>query len=427
MLIITWGIIILGVFALMRILMGLIFANIHQIRQNKAKQGQHVVDYQPLVSVIIPAYNEEVTITGCVQSVLAQTYQNRQIIVVDDGSTDQTRKLLQKCLADITANNQLNELFDLEIPENERLIVLTQKNQGKSVALNHALKKYAKGELICVLDADSTFAPDSLAKMVAHFNDQRVVAMATNVRIAQPKGFLDIVQYVEYLLGSRLKGSEEVLNLQYIIGGIGSTFRQSSLAEVGYYDNDSITEDIDLSMKLLEHFGNRDYRFGYAGDVLVYTPAVHKFSQLFKQRYRWKYGRFYALFKHSKMIYSPKAQKYSLALSWWKLPKVFFEELIMLLDPLALAWLIYLMIKYFDTSMLITVALLYGFYMFITIFNEKMPTKQKIALVFLAPFAFTFLFVINIVDYVSLWRCLVHMKEIKHRTNQRANWVHVDR
>ena len=83
------------------------------------------------------------------------------------------------------------------------------------------------------------------------------------------------------------------------------------IEEIGYYDTDTITEDIDLTMKLLNHFGNTKYHFGYAEDVIAYTPPVHYFNQLLKQRYRWKYGRFKALFKYRQMIFSKDTKKYT--------------------------------------------------------------------------------------------------------------------
>lgn len=349
---------LLGLFSAGRLIFGLILSNLHEIR-DQCHHPQHLAPlsrssqvlalqtmfgvkprprtvkpakasnpnkYMPAMSIVIPAFNEAKTIDSCVQSVIHQTYRRKQVIVVDDGSTDGTGELLDQLQEVLYQSPELDQYFDQQIPRDQRLVVIHQSNGGKSVALNHGLRQAAIGELVTVLDADSYLAPSALDNMRKHFADAKTIAVASNVRIAHPHNWLDHVQAMEYLLGYRLKGSEEILGLEYIIGGIGSTFRRSALAEINYYDTDTVTEDIDLTLKLLRHFGNRQYRFGYAEDVVAYTPPVHYFGQLLKQRYRWKYGRFKALFKYHQLLWSRELNKYTFNLSWWKLPKVFFEE-----------------------------------------------------------------------------------------------------
>lgn len=472
-------IIVLGLFAMMRILLGIFLANMHQIKTDnnnhqtrrqlvtKSIKGQisayrkahpyltafkllfgikalpknikqienHAQDiingdklaYYPLMSVVIPAFNEQKTIKDCVTSVLNQRYPNRQIIVVDDGSTDDTPKILDQLQADFLKDSNQYYDFESSIKPEDRLIIVHQSNGGKSVALNHGIKEFAKGEIVTVLDSDSTLAPDALLKMSQHFKDPKTLAMADNVRIAHPKKIIEHIQEFEYLLGYRLKGSEEILELEYIIGGIGSSFRRWALEEIGYYDTDTVTEDIDLTMKLLNHFGNTKYHFGYAEDVIAYTPPVHYFNQLLKQRYRWKYGRFKALFKYRQMIFSKDTKKYTRTLSWWKLPKVFFEEFMMLVDPLLLGWAIWLAAHYLDLTTFVTLFLLYFVFGVASVLPEKMPVKQQAYLILLSPFAFLMLYVINVVDYISLIHCLINIKTIVENTDQHAGWVHVDR
>src|SRR5699024_9452848 len=118
--------------------------------------------------------------------------------------------------------------------------------------------------------------------MVKHFQSTNVVAVAANVRIKRALNLIELVQYIKYLVGYQLKSSEQVLNLEYIIGGIGSTFRRTIMEAVNLYDTDTVTEDIDLTMKLLRKFGNTSYKFCYAFDCVVSTPAVHNFRQLIR-------------------------------------------------------------------------------------------------------------------------------------------------
>lgn len=431
---------ILGLFSALRIILGLILANIHQIKRsinksyyhNKhhilieallillginihhAKHGSYVKPQKPLkFSIIIPAFNEEKTISNCVYSAIEQSYKYREVIVVDDGSSDNTGRILD----DI--NSQMRNPDDL--------IVVHKKNGGKSTAINEGVKNYATGELITVLDADSVLSSNALEEMSSYFYDPQVLAIASNVRIAKPLKFIEYVQQMEYLLGYRLKGSEETLGLEYIIGGIGSTFRKWAMVKVGYYDTDTITEDIDFTLKLLNYFGNKQWKFGYAEDVIAYTPPVHYFSQLLKQRYRWKYGRFKALFKYPNLLFNNNRHKYTLALTWWKLPKVFFEEFMMFVDPLMLVWLFYLIIQYYDFSTVITVFILYGMFVIFSLIPEKMPAKQQIMLGLLSPFTIVILYVINIVDYTSLVKCLKNMSKIINNTDHSSGWDHVER
>lgn len=175
------------------------------------------------------------------------------------------------------------------------LIVVHQENAGKARALNNGIRNYVTKDLVMGLDGDSQVASDALAKMAAHFEaDSQLVAAATNVRIASAHTLIEYAQKFEYLIGYKYKESEPSFNLEYIIGGIGSTFRLSALLAVGCYSTDSITEDIDLSMKMINVLGNKEAHFDYADDVLCFTPPAHNFTDLRKQRFRWKYGRFKA-------------------------------------------------------------------------------------------------------------------------------------
>lgn len=246
----------LGLFSLFRILIGIILANLHQIKTDKRQRKQFIstkktkeaklnyqkehlfkasfrsmlglpipfnksdilindqntLEYYPLVSVVVPAYNEEKNIIECINSLLHQNYYNRQIIVIDDGSTDETPQLLNDFQKEFNKSRMQYRFAD-SIPENKRLIIVHQKNGGKSVALNNGIKNYATGEIVTVLDSDSTLAPDALARMSQHFKDKHVIAMADNVRIKNTHKAIEHIQEFEYLLGYRLKGSEEILGV----------------------------------------------------------------------------------------------------------------------------------------------------------------------------------------------------------------------
>lgn len=398
---------ILSILAIGRILAGLILSNMHQIKRLDQQNEKSPVNDR--FSVIIPAFNEEKFIQRSIKSVLNQDYPNFEVIVVNDGSTDQTGMILDRL-----AN------------QDSRLNIIHQSNQGKSVAINHALKKQATGKLVMVLDADSYLAAGALTKMAHHFENKNTLGISANVRITKPRNFLEWVQKVEYLLGYRLKGSEEILGIEYIIGGVGSTYRRDAMLEVDGYDTDSITEDIDFTMKMIDHFGNSNQQFGYADDVIAYTPPVKKFPQLLKQRYRWKHGRFKALFKHRRIIFNRDA-KYTLSLTFWKLPKIFFEEFLMMIEPLMLFWMIGIVLHFADLTTVASILGLYYLFAMATFIPEDLKTGERIRLMLMAPFAYPFLYVINIVDWISLMRCLPKMRRIIKNEDKTTKWQHVDR
>ncbi|CAH1850194.1 glycosyltransferase [Convivina intestini] len=401
------SVILLGLYAALRILLGIFFANVYELKTLKlqkrtAKPAQH-----HSFSILIPAYNEGKSIQDSVLSALELDYDNFEVIVINDGSHDDT----------------LNQLRALQL-KYPNLVIADQANGGKSVALNNALINYAQYELIMVLDADSVLSADALTKMNRYFQDRRVLAAAANVRIKQAPHFIEYVQRVEYFVGYYLKNSEIPLNMEYIIGGIGSCFRRDCLLQAGGYDSDTVTEDIDLTMKLLAYYGNTAYKFVYANDVIAYTPAVHTFHELLNQRLRWKYGRFKALIKYRTMIFNLNP-KYSLSLSFWKLPKIWLEEFLMFLEPGFICLALFCLVRYGDFSTYISLVLLYGAYASFAVLNaDKLTLKEKGIFFLTAPMAFLFLEVVSLVDYLSLLRCLIHQDAI---FKQESSWEHVER
>lgn len=407
--------IVLSVFSVLRILLALLLANIHDIQIIKTHYRRTKSFFQPRkqsISVIIPAFNEESTIKRCVESVYDNSYPNKQVIVVNDGSTDQTLPILIK--------------LKHEYPS---LVLVNQRNQGKAAALNNGIINYSNGSLVMVLDADSWLAKDTLEKMNLHFQNHKVIAASCNVRIGNPLKLVEWAQYLEYFLSYHIKGSEQILNLLYIIGGVGSTFRRRALVKVGGYDTNCVTEDIDMTVKLLSFFGNLHHRFVVASDAIAYTPPCHTFGDLLKQRLRWKAGRFTTLFKYHQLLFHHDADKFSWTLTCWKLPKVFFEELLIFCDPFLIAYMFSLMIIYSNPF---TIIGLFGFYAVITlsctIADNRTDLLHRIELLLIVPVSVCFLYIINLVDFISLLRCLKRMPNLVHpKAQTMVRWQHVER
>ncbi|WP_164507991.1 glycosyltransferase [Lacticaseibacillus suibinensis] len=365
------------------------------------------------ISIIIPAYNEEKDIYRCVDSVYKNKYLYKEVIVVNDGSNDHTAQILESLL--------------LQYPD---LIVVNQKNSGKATALNNGILNYASMDLVMVLDGDSFIAEDALSKMTDHFlKDDRLIASATNVMIYNPTNIIEYAQKIEYLIGNKYKASEPGINLEYIIGGIGSTFRKEALVMVDGYSTDSITEDIDLSLKLIKAFGNKSAHIDYADDVVCYTPPAHNFSDLKKQRFRWKYGRFKALAKYRSLFFSTNLKKYSVTLTWWKLPKiVFFEEVMMLLDPFMVLFMLYILVIYIDFSVVLgSLAIYLVISLMASLSDEHLTRKETVLLALSSPATLPLLYIINVVDFYSLVKSIALSKEILLNENKISHWTHIER
>lgn len=278
-----------------------------------------------------------------------------------------------------------------------------------------------------VLDADSRLDQNALQRSLVYFRDRKVAALAANVRIIKQKNLLGIIQYIEYLMGYRLKKAFTVLNNEYIIGGIGSMFRRGILKTVNYYSTDNMTEDIDLTMKIAAR-GNKSRKLIYASDVLCFTQAVQSINDLFRQRFRWKYGRFQTLWKHKKMFFNTNSN-YTKLLTFLQLPFVLYSEFTFLLDPLFMLYLVYIEVHYHDLTTFLTMLLFLASYSFITILaDEYLLLKEKLPYLLMAPFAYFFFLIISCVEYVTLIKCIRKSGEVlSAEQNATCQWVHVAR
>jgi len=223
---------------------------------------------KPLVSVVIPAFNESETIKKCVNSVLAINWpkDKLEIIVVDDGSTDNTYKIAKS----ITAGN---------------VRVLRQKNRGKGAALNFGIKN-SRGDFVATLDADSFATKEVLNNMIGYFSDEETMIVTPALRILNPKGILQRVQHIEYVMGICMRKAFASLNSIYITPGPFSVFRRGFFEKHGYFDEHNITEDTEIGLRAQV----KNCKIENSMDSVVYTVAPSDFKSLLKQRIRWYAG-----------------------------------------------------------------------------------------------------------------------------------------
>ncbi len=266
--------------------------------------------YQPRVAVLIPAYNEEKVIVRTIRSVLNSDYKNLHVIVVDDGSLDRTAEVAAAAYAQQIASG--------------RVQVLTKANAGKAAALNYALERIHE-EVYVGIDADTVIAADAISKLVAHFEDQKIGAMAGNAKVGNRVNLWTRWQALEYITSQNFE--RRALNLFHVVtvvpGAIGA-WRTAAVKDAGGYPLNTVAEDADLTMSLLE----RGYKVDYEDRALAYTEAPVDAKGLMRQRFRWSFGTLQAVWKHRAAFARNKA------MGLFALPNILiFQMLLPLVSP----------------------------------------------------------------------------------------------
>lgn len=406
-------IVFFGLINMFRMAFFLVGSDIYGLQLTRSKKKSSKSRY-PLFSVVIPAHNEGNTVLRSLTSVVQSNYpkDRLEVIVMDDGSTDNTAAIIKKYIKE---NPKAN------------IRLIRQKNTGKATALNNGMRKYATGSLIMCLDADSALDPDAIKNTVWHFRDKSVATMSANIRIVRRKGLLNLIQWYEYLVCYQMKRAESLFNFEYIVGGIGSTFRKSVLEKIGYYDTNTVTEDIDLTMKILR-LGNKKYKATYGSDVVAYTESVMSIQGLIKQRYRWKWGRSQTFLKNLDMFFSTD-KKYTKALTWFYLPFAIYGDFAFLFEPLLLAFILINAINFRDPLALISACIVITVYISFNILAEDtIRFKDKIGYLLFAPTMYVFFYLLSFVEYVALVRMLVNVYKLPQSIrSENGGWTHVER
>ncbi len=230
----------------------------------------------PFVSVVIPVYNGEKDIVKCIRSVKANKYANKEIIVVDDGSTDGTWELLEE-----------EDIIRFKIP-----------HLGKVEALNYGVDK-SKGDLILTIDADTFVRNNFVEKMVLPFSDKSVAATSGAVLVKNKKGLSGMFQNIEYHQNNLIRRSfSKVFSTGIWFFGCMACYRKSSLLSVGRFPKDTLTEDMDIAMVMKQ----RGYKTINVHDAIGYTNVPTDLFGLFRQRSRWWTGGLQALIKNRQMF-----------------------------------------------------------------------------------------------------------------------------
>ncbi len=284
-----------------------IFATIERLRKRRIPPGV----YEPQVAVLIPAYNEEKVIVRTIRSVLRSDYKNLRAIVIDDGSLDRTFDVAR-------------EAYPREIEEG-RLLVLTRANGGKAEALNLGLE-HVEEEVYIGIDADTVVARDAVSRLVRCFADERVGAVAGNAKVGNRINLWTRWQALEYITSQNFeRRAMDLFNVVTVVPGAIGAWRTSAVKKAGCYPVNTVAEDADLSMSLLE----ARYKVIYDDHALAFTEAPATARSLMRQRFRWSFGILQAVFKHR------AAARTNPAMGFFALPNILiFQILLPLVSPL---------------------------------------------------------------------------------------------
>lgn len=306
-------------------------SSLYNAKRKEKMKNVLLHDYYVPVTIVVPAYNEEITVVDTVKSLLCLEYKLFEIIVVDDGSKDHTSDEMIKAFDMHLIKRPIHKSVDCQPEEfvyettlqKVPLTLIRKKNGGKADALNMGINAARYPYFIC-MDADSVLQYDSLEKIVRPvLEDDTVVAVggavrpSNNVELAYgrvrkynlPKNIIACMQVLEYdrsFLASRILFDK--FNGTLIISGAFGLFKKETVIAAGGYDHGTMGEDMELVVKLHQFCRSNaiPYSIRYATDAICWTQAPEKLGDLMKQRKRWHLGLFQTLWKHKTLMTDPK-------------------------------------------------------------------------------------------------------------------------
>jgi cellulose synthase/poly-beta-1,6-N-acetylglucosamine synthase-like glycosyltransferase/spore germination protein YaaH/peptidoglycan/xylan/chitin deacetylase (PgdA/CDA1 family) len=302
-----WLAIVLG---LGRILFMGVLATIQYSRSKKEKKL--LTAFTPgKVSIIVPAYNEEVNAIKTIENLLQQDYPDIEIIFVNDGSTDNTFEKV--------ANTFLN---------NSKVKVFTKPNGGKASALNFGISSSDGDYLVCI-DADTQLMPDAVSQMMKYLREPGVGAVAGNVKVGNDRSVLTTWQSIEYTTAQNFdRRAFDLINCITVVPGAIGAFKREAIVKAGGFTSDTLAEDCDLTIRILRN----GYLVRNCTEAIAITEAPETLKQFMKQRFRWNYGIMQSFWKNKDACFNPSYKSLGLV----ALPNILlFQILTPIFAPIA--------------------------------------------------------------------------------------------
>ena len=316
--VIYWGTHIIFALFLVGIVLSMsriLFMAVLAFKQKRREAFLPVSSEQPGVSIIVPAYNEEINAVRTVESLLQQDYKNLQIVFVDDGSKDDSFKKVSNYFAAVP-----------------NVQVVTKTNGGKATALNYGINLAINDYVVCI-DADTQLKQDAVSQLMKKFytapGEAHVGAVAGNVKVGNEINMITRWQSIEYTTSQNFDRSAfDYLNCITVVPGAIGAFKKAAVVEAGGFTSDTLAEDCDLTMRMHK----LGYKVRNCRQAISYTEAPETFSQFLKQRFRWSFGVMQSFWKHKEAFLNPKYKNFGMI----ALPHILiFQMVLPFLAPLA--------------------------------------------------------------------------------------------
>jgi peptidoglycan-N-acetylglucosamine deacetylase len=264
---------------------------------------------QPAVSIIVPAYNEQVTIIKTLENLLQQQYPNFNIIFIDDGSTDDTFNIVTK-----------------KFGTHPKIELFTKENGGKATALNYGITLSENDFVVCI-DADTVLLPNAVEELMRFFINEKIGAVAGNVKVGNQKNILTKWQAIEYITAQNIdrRAFDFVNGIAIVPGAIGA-FRKAAVLKAGGFTSDTLAEDCDITIRI----NKCGYTIRNCNTAIAMTEAPETIKPLLKQRLRWSYGVMQSFWKNKHACFNYKYK----GLGLLGLPNILLFQIILpLLSP----------------------------------------------------------------------------------------------
>ncbi len=261
-------------------------------KEIKKREGVTPLSAFPGVTIMVPAWNEETTLRGTVESLLALDYpaESLKIFLVDDGSTDNTWAIMQ------------------EFASHPQITAIHKENGGKHTAVNYGLER-ATTPFVGCLDSDSFVDPQALRRIMTYFErDASNMAVCPSIIVHHPRGLMQIVQRVEYDWAVFRKKILGLLNANYVTPGPFSIYRREVFEKIGYFRAAHNTEDMEIAFRMQSNHMKIDQ----CEDAFVYTTVPNTVKKLYKQRLRWIYGFIMNAWDYRGIMFKKKYGAFSL-------------------------------------------------------------------------------------------------------------------
>lgn len=364
-----------------------------RLRHPYAKRYRH----KPLITIIIPGYNNADGVELTLNSILKSSYRTYEVIIVNNASTDGTKKIVQEF---IKSHKRLRmQLMSL------------RKRLGRGGAVNAGFKKYANGELIMVLDSGSVLDRHALRNIAHHFAANDIGILIPHVRFLEHPSIISLIQRFNQMAKLRARKFNSLVNAEWDASSSGVVYRRALFKELKGLKEYLLAPDIDLGLKAAR-MGDKNYRSYYAGDMVVYAEPVTSCMELLAARYRQKLGKWQAMYANKSLFFSPM-KGVSRPLAWFRLPLVIWEELMVMAEPLIVAYFVYLAISFKQPVPAAIgwalISFLFGFSLWT---DNQLPVRKKLKLTAYIPIMYPLVLVMTFIDTLAIIAGIASLRKI---------------